>query len=108
SSLWVMTTRHVQGRVAVEETERLEPERDDVARHPPPVLRPGDVVDAEHVPQHHVGVLDRPVGPRPRAQARVVLALDREIPAGPALVLTVGGHPERVADYLGALVGRGG
>src|SRR6266496_2983052 len=44
----------VQRRVAVEEPERLEPERDRITGHDGPVLRPRDVVDAEHVPQHDV------------------------------------------------------
>ena len=55
---FLMAGRHVQGGIAVEEPERLEPERDGVDRHDRPVLRAGDVVDAEHVPEHHVGVLD--------------------------------------------------
>ena len=41
----------VQGRVAVEGAERLEPERDDVRGHDRPVLWAGDVVDTEHVPE---------------------------------------------------------
>src|SRR5579862_3569271 len=48
--------RDVQRRVPVEEPEWLEPERHGVDRHHRPVLRPGDVVDAEHVPEHHVGI----------------------------------------------------
>ena len=103
ASLQPVARGHVQGRVAVEEPERLEPERDDVAGHHRPVLRPGDVVDAEHVPEHHVGVLDGPVRRGPDRQARVMLAQVREVAAGPALVLAVGRHPERVADHLALL-----
>ena len=57
--------RDVQGRIAVEDSERLEPERDGVDRHDRPVLRPRDVVNAERVPQHHVGVVDGAVLRRP-------------------------------------------
>src|ERR1051326_3641833 len=39
----------IKGRVAVEESERLEPERHDVDGHHRPILGPGDVVDAGHV-----------------------------------------------------------
>src|ERR1700734_899735 len=39
---------YVQGGVAVEEAEGLEPEGDDVDGHHRPVLWSGDVVDAEH------------------------------------------------------------
>ena len=48
-----------RGRVPVEEAHRLQPERDGVHGHHRPLLRPRDVVDSEHVPEHHVGVLDR-------------------------------------------------
>src|ERR1700758_888982 len=70
-----MRRGHVQRGVAVEEARRLEPERDRVRGHDRPVLRPGDVVDAEHVPQDHVGPGDRPVLPGPGGQALVPLAL---------------------------------
>ena len=58
--------RNVEGGVAVEEAPRLQRERDRVHRHDRPVLGPRDVVDAEDVPQHDVGVGDRAVGLRPR------------------------------------------
>jgi MFS family permease len=106
--LALVAWRDVQGGIAVEEAERLEPERDDVRGHHRPVLRAGDVVQAKHVPEHHVGVLDGPVGLGPGGQARIVLGLDGEVAAGPALVRTVRRHPERVADDLGPLEGRGG
>ena len=63
--------RHVERRVAVEEADRLEPERDGVDRHHRPLLRARDVVDAEHVPEHDVGVLDRAVLRGPRRQPAV-------------------------------------
>src|SRR6266536_988621 len=88
---------HVERGIAVEEADRLEPERDRVDGHHRPVLWPGDVVDAEHVPQHHVGVLDRPVPRGPDGQALIALALRAELTARPALVRMVGGDPEGVA-----------
>ena len=62
--------RHVQRGIAVEEAERLEPERHRVHRHDRPVLRPGDVVEPEHVPEHHVGVDQRLVVGDPLRSAR--------------------------------------
>src|SRR5215472_15984333 len=56
-----MAGRHVQGRVGAEEAERPEGEVDPLNRHDRPVLGPRDVMAAEGVPQHDVGVLDRPV-----------------------------------------------
>ena len=94
--------RHVERRVAVEEADRLEPERDGVDRHHRPLLRARDVVDPEHVPEHDVGVLDRTVLRGPHGQAAVLLALDHELAAGPALVRVERGHPERVGDGLRA------
>src|SRR3712207_8504646 len=47
---------------SVEEADRLELEGHDVDRHDRPVLGPRHVVDAEHVPEHEVGVHERAVG----------------------------------------------
>ena len=80
---------HIQGRVAVEESPRLEPERGPVHRHHRPVLGPGDVVQPEHMPEHHVGALDGPVGGRPGGQASVAGAQVGELAAGPPLVVVV-------------------
>src|SRR6476620_7478772 len=74
--------RYVERRIAVEEAERLQPERDDVDGHHRPVLGPGDVVHSEHVPQHDVGVLDGPVGLRPLAEPGVRHRLVMNSPAG--------------------------
>src|SRR5215831_10344550 len=49
--------RQVQSRVGVEEAERPEGEADPLDRHDRPVLGPRDVMAAEGVPQHDVGVL---------------------------------------------------
>jgi hypothetical protein len=100
--------RHVEGGVAIEEPDRLEPERDRVDRHHRPLLGARDVVHPEHVPQDDVRVLDRAVLRRPHRQAAVALALDDELAAGPALLLVVGRHPQRVADRLGAAHDRRG
>src|SRR5882757_4118506 len=50
--------RYIERGVAVEEPDWFEPERDLVDGHDRPLLGPGDVVDAEYVPEHDVGVLD--------------------------------------------------
>src|ERR1700759_5314106 len=99
---------HVQGRVAVEEPGRLQPERHRVGGHHRPVLGPGNVVDAEHVPQHHVGAGGRPVLRGPGAQAVVLLALVAELPARPAFGRVVGRDPQRVPDDPGPLEYRRG
>src|SRR5258708_37282871 len=78
--------RDVERRVAVEQPERLEPERDRVDGHHRPVFRAGDVMDSEYVPEHHVGVLDGPVLRGPPGQSRVPLAEAREVAARPALL----------------------
>src|SRR5499427_7445139 len=64
----VLGHRYVQGRVAVEEPDRLQVEADVMGRHDGPVLRPHDVVGAEHVPDDQVRVLQRPIGRRVRGQ----------------------------------------
>src|SRR5512142_1777431 len=71
----------VQGRVAVEKAPWLEPEGHGVGRHDRPVFHPGEVMDAEDVPQHDVGVLDGAVLSGPGWQACVCLALVAELPA---------------------------
>src|SRR4051794_7011952 len=100
--------RDVQRRIAVEEARRLEPKRDGVDRHDRPLLRARDVVDAEDVPEHHVGVLDRAVALRPHRQAAVRRALRRHLAARPALVRVVRRDPQRVPDDLRALEDRRG
>jgi hypothetical protein len=52
------TVGDVDARVLVEEAEWLEPERHYVGRHYRPVLDASEVVDAEHVPEHDIGVLE--------------------------------------------------
>src|SRR5262245_18196232 len=94
---------YVERWVAVEEAGGLEPERDGVHRHHGPFLGARDVVDAEDVPEHDVGVLDRAVRRGPLRQPAVALALEDELAARPALVLMEGRHPEGVADRLHAL-----
>ena len=61
--------RGIEGRVLVEEAERLEPERDDVDWHDRPVLSPRDVVNAEDIPEHHVGADQRRIFGNPDAVA---------------------------------------
>ena len=66
---------------------------------------PGDVVDAEDVPEHDVGVLQRRVVLDPLASCPVVDGgLRRVLAARPPLVVVVPGHPQRVADHRRAQV----
>src|SRR5690348_851873 len=97
---------HVEGGVAVEEADRLEPERRLVDRHHRPLLGAGDVMYPEHVPQHDVHVLDCAVLGGPHGQPAVPGALYDELAARPALVLAVRGDPQRVLDRPGALEDR--
>src|SRR4029079_9212030 len=63
-----------------------------------PVLRAGDVVQAEHVPEHDVGALGRLVVGDPAGHPLVAFGL-RWVRAGrPALVVVVTGDPQRVTD----------
>ena len=80
--------RHVVGRVHGEEAVRLEREADVRRRHHRVILRPRDVRVAEGVPEHDVGVLDRPVLLGPARQAVAAPALVRVV-AG-AVLLVVG------------------
>src|ERR1700712_3413534 len=86
--------REVEGGVAVEEAEGFEPERHGVGRHHRPILGPGDVMDAEDVPKHDVGILQRLVVLDPGRDPGIVLALRRIGAARPLLVVLVPGHPE--------------
>ena len=62
--------RHVERRVAVEEPDGFSMKPEPRDRHHRPVLGPQDVVMAERVPDHDVGVLDRAVGLRPTRAGR--------------------------------------
>src|SRR5687768_17983370 len=71
----VSRRRHVEGRVAVEESDRLEREpRVGDGRHRP-VFGADDVMDAEAVPEHDVRVHQSAIGLHPRRQPR---AADRK------------------------------
>ena len=60
----------VEGRVPVEEPDGHQAEAAVLHRHDRPVLGPGDVGDAERVPDHDVGVDDGAVGRRPARAGR--------------------------------------
>ena len=107
--------RDVQRRILVEEAERLEPEGDRVCRHDRPVLGPGDVVDAEDVPQHDIGVSQRRIVADPVADPQLVRTepaagfgarLGRIVTGRPALGVVVRGDPQRMPDHRGTLVDR--
>ena len=93
----------VQGGVAVEESNWLEPERDNVNRHYRPFLGTGDVVDAERVPEHHIGVFDGPVCGGPFRQPHAGAALIDEFSRRPTFIRIVRRHPKRVRDGFCAL-----
>jgi hypothetical protein len=91
---------NVEGRVAVEESDWLQPKPRAVHRHDRPVLGAGLVKQAEHVPEDDVGVLDGSIGRGPCRQTRVRAALRDELAARPALVLMERRDPEVVSDRL--------
>ncbi len=68
----------VERGVAVEEPERREQEAGVLDRHHRPVLGPHEVGDTERVPEHDVGVDERPVGGRPAGQPVAALVLVRD------------------------------
>src|SRR5215831_19978743 len=86
--------RHVQGRVDAEEAERPEGEADPLDRHDRPVLRPWDVMAAQRVPKHDVGVLDRPVRLGPFREPRPAGMLVGVIPGGEPLARGERRHPQ--------------
>src|SRR3984885_12988813 len=78
--------REVDGRVPVEEAERLQREPGVLHRHDREVLRPAEVGHADRVPHHDVGVDDRPVGRGPPGQPVAARVLVREVAGRPPLV----------------------
>eukprot|EP00166_Cyanidium_caldarium_P001457 ctg_1755.g494 len=101
----VRLRRQVDGRVGVEKAARRERESGAHRRLHRKVLRARQVVQSEHVPQHHIGVfqvailLDK-VGDT-AGTARVV----HKLAAGVSLLGVVRGHPEVVVDEAGARTG---
>ena len=98
--------RGIEGRILVEEAERLEPERDDVDWHDRPVLSPRDVVNAEDIPKHHVGADQRRIFGNPASDAGVLTRLGRIVTGRPAFGIVVRGHPQGVRNDGGSLVDR--
>src|SRR5437773_10002144 len=93
--------RHVQGRVAVVETGRLEHETAAGDRHDGPVLRARHVRGAERVPDHDVLAVDIAVPRNEGGQARSARVLVYEVARGPALVCVVPGDPQVVGGEPG-------
>ena len=96
----------------VEEPRRLQHEFDAVGRHDRPVLGSGDVVTAQGVPEHDVGVLDRAVGLRAGGESGAAAVLVRVIARWEPLIGLERGDPQmfdrgRAASHL-SMVFRGG
>src|SRR5262245_41136412 len=79
--------RHVERRVTVEDAEGLQPARHGIRRHDGPVLGPSDVMDAEHVPEDHVGAGNGPVRGGPLCKPGIFGAEVREVARRPALAI---------------------
>src|ERR1700691_5955076 len=88
--------RHVERRVAVYEAEGDQREPGVLDRHDRPVLGPGDVRDAERMPQHDVGVDDRTILRRPGRQPGAPCVLVGVVPRGTTLLGVEGRDPEVV------------
>src|SRR5438105_13803746 len=86
--------RYVEGRVAVEEPGRLKVEADALDGHHRPVLRPGQVVGAEGVPNHDVGFFQRTVGGHVGGKAGATRVLIGIVAGGEALPGGIGGDPQ--------------
>ena len=89
---------HVQRGVALEEPYRLEQEACRGNRHHRPILRPGNVVMAERVPDDDVLSVDRPVGARPLREACTARMQVRIFARGVPLIRPVGRDPEVISD----------
>src|SRR5690242_15930469 len=97
----------VERGIAVEEPGRLKRESGPVGRHDRPVLGPGDVVSAQGVPQHDVGVLDRAVSFGPGRQPGAARVLVGVVACREALIRLVRGNPQMLRRECGTLGHRG-
>ena len=77
--------RHVQSRVSVEETDRLQLEADVLHRHHGPVLQAHVVVGAERVPKDYIRILYRTIGFRPPGEPVSARVLVRVVTRGARL-----------------------
>src|SRR5829696_8394040 len=96
----------IQSGIPVEESEWLQPERDDVDWHDRPVLCPGDVVDPEDVPQHHVSAHEWRIISDPASDPGVFTRLGGIVTGGPTFIVVVRSHPHAVTDHRGSLIDR--
>jgi hypothetical protein len=90
----------IERRVVVEERSRLQHEPGPLGRHDRPVLRPGDVIAAQGVPEHDIGVLDRAVGFRPSGEPGTAGVLVRVIARREPLIGPVRGDPQVLGGAL--------
>mmetsp|Transcript_39335 Transcript_39335/g.87542 ORF Transcript_39335/g.87542 Transcript_39335/m.87542 type:complete len:618 (+) Transcript_39335:782-2635(+) len=90
----VAVRRQVHGRVATEESIRLEHEAEHLHRHDREVLHPRGMSDAKAEPHHRVCSIQRRVLLSPLCQAHALLALHHVVPRRVFLVICVRGDPQ--------------
>ena len=88
------TRGHIQGRILIEEADRLQGEAAVGHRHDGPVLWAGHMVVAKDVPQHHIDVVDGAIARCPLRQPLAVGVLVRVRASREVFIRRVGGNPE--------------
>ena len=99
----LLTRRHIQRGVLVEEIHRLQTDLEDLTGHDGEVLDAGDMVDAELDPDDDVLVFDIVLARGPGAHARAAAGLVGVPAAGVEFAVGVGGDVDVVVGELGAL-----
>src|SRR5262245_61454502 len=92
--------RDIKGRAAVEEAIGPELEAQAGYGHHGPVFEARDMVFAHHIPDHHVGVLNRAICRRPRWQPRATGVLIGIVPGRILLIGMIGCHPEMLGHKV--------
>src|SRR5579883_2704436 len=97
----VSEQRHVERGVAVEEADRPQVEADVAAGHHWPILGAGHMVGHEAVPDHQVGVLQRPVRLLVAGKPIATGMLVHIVPGREQLQWVVSGDPQVASAELG-------
>lgn len=100
----LITRRHIQRGILIEEIHRPHHHLDDLARHDRKVLDAGDMVETEGDPDDQIGVLDVVPAVGPGAHAGAAARLVGVLAAGVELAVAVAGDVEVVVGELGAFV----
>lgn len=100
----LVTRRHIERGILVEEIHRPHHHLDDLARHDGEILNPGDMIDAKRDPNDHIRVLDIVAAVGPGAHAGAAARLVGVLAAGVELAVLVLGDVDVVVGELGALV----